>query len=148
MSRDLIIKQLSQYFTISELVCEHTYDRFGERAWQFFGTDFLHTLLVIRRDILKVPLTCNTGSAHQRGLRCNLCSLVESKKKQYLSAHTMGKGIDLLSTQMSAACMRNEIIKHKDLLPYPIRMEGGVAWLHFDMFVPYESDNQVVIFEA
>nr|DAG74273.1 MAG TPA: hypothetical protein [Caudoviricetes sp.]DAG95715.1 MAG TPA: hypothetical protein [Crassvirales sp.] len=40
----------------------------------FLSTPLLHTLLVIRRDILQKPMTINNSSNYtQRGLRCNMC---------------------------------------------------------------------------
>lgn len=147
MTRAKIIDKLQQFFTIKELVCEHTLARFGNKAWQFFDTDTLHTLLVIRKDILKVPLTCNINSVYQRGLRCNICPLVKSKQTNYLSAHVMGKGFDFVSQDMSAAQMRSLIVQHQDLLPIPIRLEGGVSWLHVDTFQTNDK-NKVTIFNV
>lgn len=42
--------------------------------------------------------------------------------------------------------MRALIVQHKDLLPYPIRIEAGVTWLHFDMIT--NTDDKVTFFEA
>ena len=72
MTRSEIINELRKYFDLDELVCSHTYAKWGERAWQFLDTDFLHALLIIRRDILQRPMYCNDYSAglSQRGLRC------------------------------------------------------------------------------
>lgn len=135
MTRSEIIERLQGYFDISELVCKHTYERFGAKSWRFLSTDILEVLLVLREDILKVPLTCNAGSATQRGLRCNCCSLVADKTrqgKQYLSAHVLGRGFDLLSSKMSATEMRQRIKASADKLPHKVRIEQGVSWLHID----------------
>lgn len=59
-TKKLLIEELKKYFNIKELVCPHVYDKFGERAWIFLDTMALRMLLVLRRDILKVPLVCNT----------------------------------------------------------------------------------------
>lgn len=133
-------------FTVSELVCPHTFARFGERSWQFFDTNTLNTLLVLRREILRVPLIINNGEHTQRGLRCNLCSIVKGQKKQYLSAHLMGKGFDVVSTEMTAQEMRDKIFENADKLPVPIRIEDGVSWLHFDTFDPSNGNNKVTFF--
>ena len=46
MTRQEIIRQLKRYFDIRELVCSHTYQKFGENvSWQFLDTEALHTLL-------------------------------------------------------------------------------------------------------
>lgn len=147
MTRIEIITQLRAFFDVSELVCPHTFARFGEKAWQFFDTNTLHTLLVLRSEILCVPMTINAGGSGQRGLRCNLCSIVRSKgNKQYLSAHLMGKGFDVVSSEMTAQEMRDKIFENADKLPVPIRIEDGVSWLHFDTFDPSNSKNKVTFF--
>ncbi len=137
MTRSEIIAGIGEWFTLSELVCPHTYRKWGDKAWQFLDTDALHVLLVLRRDILQVPLCCNGGGHTQRGLRCNLCDIPAGKTRQgvqYLSAHTMGKAFDLTSPCMSAAEMRRRIDTNTDLLPCNIRVEDGVTWLHVDTF--------------
>ena len=146
MTRADIIFQLRAFFDVSELVCPHTYKRFGELSWQFFDTATLHTLLVLRREILCVPMTINAGESTQRGLRCNLCELVKGKKKQYLSAHLMGKGFDVVSSQMTAQQMRDKISANADKLPYPIRIEKDVTWLHFDTFDPTNGEDKITLF--
>ena len=95
MTREQTIEALRPYFRVSELVCQHTYARFGEQSWQFLDTDLLRVLLYLRRDLFGKPIVCNGGTARQRGLRCNRCDLVKSKTQVYLSAHLLGKGLDL-----------------------------------------------------
>lgn len=147
MTRTETITQLRAFFDVSELVCPHTLARFGEKSWQFFDTNTLHTLLVLRTEILRVPMTINAGDSAQRGLRCNLCSIVRSKgNKQYLSSHLMGKGFDVVSNEMTAQEMRDKIFENADKLPVPIRIEDGVSWLHFDTFDPSNGDNKVTFF--
>lgn len=146
MTKSETIRKASKYFRIDELVCEHTLERFGVGAWKFLNAQALETLLVLRTKILKVPFIINTHSAHQRGLRCNLCPLVKDKETQYLSGHVLGCAFDILSKEMTAAQMRALIVQHKDLLPYPIRIEAGVTWLHFDMIT--NTDDKVTFFEA
>lgn len=146
MTRTETITQLRAFFDVSELVCPHTFARFGEQSWQFFDTATLNTLLVLRAEILCVPMTINAGKSSQRGLRCNMCELVKSKKKQYLSAHIMGKGFDVVSSQMTAQEMRDVIFENADKLPVPIRIEDGVGWLHFDTFDPSNGKNKITFF--
>lgn len=146
MTRNETITQLRAFFDVSELVCPHTFARFGEQSWQFFDTATLNTLLVLRAEILRVPMTINSGDSTQRGLRCNLCSIVKGQKKQYLSAHLMGKGFDVISSQMTAKEMRDKIFENADKLPVPIRIEDGVSWLHFDTFDPSNGQNKITFF--
>lgn len=132
-TRDDIIRELHKYFHIRELVCEHTFSKWGERAWQFLDTNYLACLLVIRRDILQLPMVCNHDGANQRGLRCNLCQIVKDKDELYLSSHVLGKAGDFTVHGITAKEARSRIRNNAHLLPCPIRMEGGVSWLHFDV---------------
>lgn len=138
MTRSEIIKELSRYFDLSELVCPDVLKKYGEQAWRFFDTALLHTLLVVRRDILKVPLYANDGvSFTQRGLRCNLCELNLNKtdsRNLYMSAHSLGKAVDMVSPKMTAQQMRDKIAEKADLLPYNVRIERDVSWLHIDTY--------------
>ena len=148
MTREEILKAIKPYFDVEELVCDHTYAKWGERSWQFLDTDLLHVLLVLRRDILKVPLYCNSKSAHQKGLRCNMCQLVKSKTAVYLSAHVLGMGLDLTSPSMKAEKMRELIKANADKLPCNVRIEGGVSWLHIDTLTQYGINQKVYEFTA
>ena len=147
-NRDEIIRQLHNYFQIRELVCEHTHAEWGERAWQFLDTDYLHALLVIRRDILQAPMTCNHGDANQRGLRCNLCQIVKDKDKLYLSSHVLGRAGDFTVKGLTAQEARSRIRQNAHLLPCNIRMEGGVSWLHFDVLPQFGITEKVYEFTS
>lgn len=146
MSREDIIQELHKYFQISELVCEHTHSRWGERSWQFLDTDYLHALLIIRRDILQLPMVCNHSGANQRGLRCNMCELVKEKSKTYLSSHILGKAGDFTVKGMTAQQARDRIINNAHLLPCNIRLEDKVTWLHFDVLPQYGIEKKVHLF--
>lgn len=148
MTRDEIIRELHKFFQIRELVCPHTHSKWGERSWQFLDTAFLHNLLVIRRDILKAPMVCNHGNQLQRGLRCNMCELVQQKTSVYLSSHKFGKAGDFTVQGMTAQEARSLIRNNAHLLPYPLRMEGGVSWLHFDVLPQYGITEKVYEFKG
>lgn len=149
MTRHDILSALGEYFAIGELVCEHILDRWGKQSWQFLSTDYLHALLIIRRDILQTPMTCNTGTSYnQRGMRCNRCQLVKTKGKAYLSSHVLGKAGDFTVSGMTAEQARQKIIAHADLLPCPIRLEGGVTWLHIDTLPQYGITDKVYVFKG
>lgn len=153
MNRNEIISQLKPYFDIRELVCPHTFSTHGERSWMFLSTEILHTLLVLRTDILNVPLVCNNwaagGTLSQRGLRCNLCDEVKTKHtdkgRLYLSAHCMGRALDLSSSRMTAEEMRQRIKRNAKKLPYHVRIEKDKTWLHIDT---YDAGAPVVEFSA
>lgn len=130
---------IKDYFNIKELVCPHVYDKFGEYAWQFFDPRLLDTLLVIREKIGK-PIVVNNwavgGDFSQRGLRCNICALVKEKtalEKLYMSAHNQGMAVDFDVTGMKAEEVRKWIKGNQIFLPYPIRLEEGVNWVHLDV---------------
>lgn len=147
MTRQEILDAIRPYFDVNELVCDHTFAKWGEKAWQFLDTDYLHCLLVIRRDILKAPMWCNGKGKTQRGLRCNRCSLVRGKSSVYLSAHILGKAGDFDVTGMKADAVRKKIRENAHLLPCNIRMEDGVSWLHFDVFPQYGITQKVYLFK-
>lgn len=148
MTRDDIIKALHKYFQVRELVCEHTFSKWGERSWQFLSTDYLHNLLVIRRDILQAPMVCNHDEANQRGLRCNMCELVQEKNGTYLSSHVLGRAGDFTIKGFTAQEARSRIRNMAHLLPYPLRMEGGVSWLHIDTLPQFGITSKVYEFTA
>lgn len=98
MTREQIINEIKRFFNVSELVCDHTFAKFGDKAWQFLDTDYLHALLIIRRDIIKMPMYCNSKTQKQRGLRCNRCQMVRSKAGPYLSPHCFDAETEILTT--------------------------------------------------
>lgn len=148
MTREEILAGVKKFFSIEELVCDHTYAKWSEQAWQFLDTDFLHALLVIRRDIIRLPMYCNSKTAHQRGLRCNRCQMVREKSSVYLSSHCLGKAGDFTISGMKAEAARQKIKENAALLPCPIRVEGGVSWLHFDVLPQYGITSKVYEFKA
>ena len=148
MTRAEILTAIKRYFTVQELVCDHTFKKWGEQAWQFLDTDFLAALLVIRRDIIKLPMWCNSKTAHQKGLRCNRCQMVKEKSDVYLSSHCLGKAGDFTITGMKAEAARQKIKENASLLPCNIRIEGGVNWLHFDVLPQYGITAKVYEFKA
>lgn len=148
MKRETILRNVRKFFDIDELVCNHTSAKWGDKAWQFLDTDYLHALLIIRRDILKAPMWCNSSTLHQRGLRCNLCELVAGKKVNYLSAHILGKAGDFTVEGMTAEEARTLIKANAHLLPCNIRLEGGVSWLHIDVLPQEDVIAKVYEFRA
>lgn len=148
MNREDILKAIRPYFDIDELVCDHTFKKWGEKAWQFLDTDYLHCLLIIRRDIIKRPMWCNGSQKKQRGLRCNRCDMVKGKTSVYLSAHVLGKAGDFTITGLSAENARAQIKQNSHLLPCNIRMEKDVAWLHFDVLPQFGINQKVYEFNG
>lgn len=121
----------TKHFNTEELVSKRVFDVIGDDAIKLFDPKALETLEVIR-EILDVPLICNDwksgGSRDDCGYRDKLCTVGAAK-----SAHKEGIAFDLVSNRMSAKEMRKKIIENQDKLPYNIRLEEGITWLHFDL---------------
>jgi hypothetical protein len=155
MERKEIIRRLGKYFTLPELVCPHVYNKYSEsQIWSFFTTEALETLLVLREEIICKPFIINNwkngGSYSQRGLRCNVCILCKEKtilEKPYMSAHALGRAFDITVSGMEAEAARKIIIDDSDKLPYPIRLEDGVSWLHVDT-MDLCNGKKVTLFKA
>lgn len=130
---------IPKYFQLYELMPPelYTYDMMvseaaRERAFaNFFDEKLLITIDVVR-EIIGLPLICNTwfqdGNRRNSGLRTMQCSVGAAQ-----SQHKLGKAVDLICHKMSAEEMRQKIKANEDKLPYPIRIEDGVNWLHIDV---------------
>ena len=127
------------YFDLEEMVCKHVYDKYGAIAWSWFDPRFLETIHWIRAGIGK-PMYANDwkegGKITQRGLRCNMCDLVKKATKEervYMTSHLRAQAGDFITQGMEAQEVREWIVKNSLLLPHPVRIEGGVSWLHLDV---------------
>jgi hypothetical protein len=130
---------IQKYFKLQELVCPDVYRKYGDRAWSFFDPRLLETLFFLREKIGR-PFVVNNwkigGKFSQRGLRCNLCDLNKKptlNNKVYMSAHSQGQGVDFDVKGMQAHEVRKLIIDIQEELPYPIRLENNVSWVHMDV---------------
>ena len=88
-------------------------------------------LPIIENDVPKPP----QGLFDERGLRCNICDLVLAKSKKgiaYLSPHILGMADDFYVQGRLAEETRQYLIKNKNNIPFPIRLENGVSWVHMD----------------
>lgn len=130
---------IPKYFQLYELMPPelYTYDMMvseaaRERAFaQYFDEKLLITIDIIRGEIIKAPLICNTwfqdGNRSNCGLRSEGCTVGALK-----SQHKLGKAVDLICNKYTAEQMRQMIKENEHLLPYPVRIEDGVNWLHVD----------------
>lgn len=130
-----------KYFELYELMPPelYTYDMMvseeaRERAFaNYFDEKLLVTIDIIRGEIIKAPLICNTwyqdGNRKYSGLRPTNCTVGAE-----MSQHKLGKAVDLVSNKYTAEEMRQMIKDNEHLLPYPIRIEDGeaITWLHID----------------
>ena len=138
-----------QYFWLTELVCPKVYYKFGDKAWVFLDEKAVVTLDWIRRTINK-PITVNNwwddGDYDERGLRCNQCNIVKGKTNRgeiYLSAHVLGRAFDFDVDDMDADEVRVWLALNKSKLPYNIRLEKDVGWVHLDT---YDTDSKIYLF--
>lgn len=153
MDRNELIKEVSKYFDIQELVCTHCYSKFGETSWQFISTELLSTIYVLRTKIFNKPITINTwktgGQFSQRGLRCNMCQLVKNKSSIYLSAHCLGKAIDFNVKDLDSNTVNNIVRQNAELFEYPIRLEANTnGWSHIDVYQPKDSSKKLLEFNG
>lgn len=153
MERNKIINELSKYFSIVELVGPKEYSRDKDLCWRYLRTELLHTILVVRKDILKTPMIVNTwksgGRFDERGFRTNISDIVKSKTVSgslYISPHMLGAAIDFDAKGMTAEEARDKIIQFQDLFPCPIRLESGTNWVHIDVYDSLGSSKKVIMF--
>lgn len=148
--REEIIASLKKYFQITEFVCPDVFQKFGERAWQFFDTEFLYCILLLRETVLCAPMYINNYKKGytQKGLRCNRCQIVRGKAAVYLSGHVLAKAVDFTVAGMTAAQARQKIKENADLFPCRIRLEKDVSWVHFDTIQQYGVNDKVYEFSA
>jgi hypothetical protein len=140
-----------KYFILQELVSEPVFNKYGTQAWQFFDPRLLETIDIVH-DIFGRTMIINDwiwgGSFSQRGLRENLSPLVLSKTKSgviYLSPHCLGKGVDFDIENTPAEETRQGILDNKSKLPYNIRLESNVSWVHLDVF---DTGHKIYFFSA
>jgi len=67
------------------------------------------------------------------------------KNETYLTAHANGAGLDIIPQGMTAEQGRKKIESLKALLPYPVRLERVVTWIHIDVY-DYCNGNMVNYF--
>jgi hypothetical protein len=140
-----------QFFKLYEMVCPEVYNKFGDMAWQFFDDKIVVNIDWVRRTLNK-PITINNwhegGSFDQRGLRCIQCKIVSDACHQgqvYVSPHILGKAFDYDVEGITADEVRVWIALNKDKLPYPIRFEENVEWVHMDC---EDTGNKISFFKA
>jgi hypothetical protein len=139
---------ITDYFDIEEVVCLHVYNGYKDRpslngyghfAWNFFDVRLLVTMETIRIAIGK-PIYINDYSVHgtfsQRGFRCILCDLMQvvyKLGKLFTDPHALGKALDFDVKGMTAQEVRDWLVTNQTILPYPIRLENNVEWVHLDV---------------
>lgn len=117
------------------------FQRYGDKSIRYFDPRLLAVLEVIREGV-DSPMTINNwhlGGARQwSGLRTP-----ESKYWSSGSAHSWGMAFDAVG-DFDPDDARAAIVSGQLILPYPVRLEMGISWLHVD--VMNVSQNPVEIF--
>ncbi len=123
-----------KYFKLYELLPKEMYVD-EDTGWEGFDEKLLRTIDVVR-EIVGVPLICNNW---RDGGNRNYCGARTPKSKHYRqgSFHSVREdrpvmAVDLISTRMSAPAIRETVASRNQELPFPIRFEEGVSWVHLD----------------
>jgi hypothetical protein len=158
LNREKTLREIQKYFKIHEFVGRLTYKIFGQRAWMFFSTNILKSLLIVRIGLNK-SITVNNwfwgGKFSQRGLRTIFQQIAKNafyRGKLYLSPHLFARAFDFDVKGMKANKVRTWIVKNGSLFPEKIRLEKtykgkSINWVHMDDF--WEAKNpKVYLFAA
>ena len=115
-------------FTIKELVSREIYNKFGEKAWQFFDERLLRNLQHLR-ELLGKPVYVNDWKDFSyRGFDAS------EYRIKGTSQHNHGRAIDCHAKGMTAQELRDFVIKNQASFPEPnMWIEDNVNWLHFDV---------------
>ena len=143
-----------KYFELHELLSPYAYkaefytsEEARERGFWLMDEKLLITIDIIRGEIIKAPLICNTwymdGNRKYSGYREADCPVGVRN-----SQHKLGKAVDLVCYKYTAEQMRQMIIDNQHLLPYPIRMEADVDWLHIDVKGMDYKKKKIVLFKG
>lgn len=129
----------AKHFALHELVCDHIIYKYGDVAWQFIDPRLIITMDWIREETGR-PIYVNNyawdGHQTQSGVRCNVCDLelaIALSAELYMSAHPQGQACDFHIRSMNTAEALKWIEQHEKELPYPIRLEKYVDWVHLDV---------------
>lgn len=129
----------AKHFELHEFVCDHILYKYSSTAWQFIDPRLIITMDWIREETGRKIFVNNYawgGNQKQSGVRCNLCGLQLARAlnaELYMSAHPQGQACDFTIRSMSAIEARKWITEHEKELPYPIRLEKKVDWVHLDV---------------
>lgn len=146
------------HFKLQELVSKQVFDKYGEKAWEFFDEKLLITLdwiwdtLVKENNqppVIEINNWMFDGNAQQKGFRSNLEPMVAKYTGQntlYCSQHMMGRAVDMDIKHMLASEFRIWALQHINEFPYPVWIEDDVNWVHIDT---RQSDKpRVYLFKA
>ena len=133
----------SKHFKIHELVPEHIFKKYGEKAWKFINKDLIITIDLLKEHFNLGTMTINNyywgGKRHWSGLRTP-----QSPDYSETSQHSLGNATDSIFSHYTAAEVRNYIINNPHEFEYIKGLELGVSWLHVDT----RNEEHLVTFQA
>ncbi|MCK4521369.1 MAG: hypothetical protein KAU20_02260 [Nanoarchaeota archaeon] len=125
----MILRYIPVYFRPEELVPKVVFELLGAESLNLFDPRILITADQLRSHFGRC--NCNTwlwgGRFHERGFR-----LRHSQTGAPESMHKDARGLDLVFMELTAAAVRQEIMRKRHLFPFITRMEKGRSWLHYD----------------
>ena len=147
MDKEIIEQKFRKYFEPHELVSPLHYTDFDDKddIYALFD-DKLKAVIVYIRETINKPFVVNNwkkqGQFQYRGYRDRTCSIGAPK-----SMHRQGKALDFDIIGWDAETSRRRIIELCIKgLPYPIRMEKGVNWVHIDVKEVENSTHKINLF--
>ena len=136
------------YFKLQELVDRVTFEKEGNKAWNYFQSNALLALQNLR-EFFGVPFTINNwhigGQFQFRGYRP-----AEYKGGAAHSQHRLGNAFDIDIKGYTAEEARKKIIENQGnpLLMKITRMEDKVNWVHIDCRPLPDSIKRIHLFKA
>jgi hypothetical protein len=147
MDIEITEQKFRKYFKPQELVSILHYNEFVDKDTIYaLFTPELKGVVVHIRESVGLPMTINNwhtyGAFQYRGYRDKTCSIGAVK-----SAHREGEAIDFDFRGITAERGRELIVqKAMKELPYPIRIEEGVNWIHIDTRRVFTNDHKINYF--
>jgi len=133
----------SKYFKIYELVPEHIYKKFGEKAWMFIDPRLIEMIDLLKEDFPKGTITINNyfwkGKRNWSGLRVAGCPYYSET-----SQHSFGRAVDCIFSTYDVEDVRKHIMDNLDRYKYIKGIELDVSWLHIDV----RNTDKLITFKA
>lgn len=118
-------------FVTEEFVPKHIYERYGDISLSIF----MDTRIIITADQIRKYFNRKMyiNNYFFGGIR-NFSGYRDNRSYVYneSSAHSFGRAIDFIISDLTADEIREEIIKKHKKFPFISRMELGTSWIHVD----------------
>jgi hypothetical protein len=121
----------SKYFKIHELVPEHIYKKYGERAWWFINPELIKFIDLLKEKFPNGSMTINDyfwkGARNWSGLRTP-----EFSGYFEISQHNLGLAIDCIFSKYEESEVTKYVIDNPLEFPMIKGIEYDINWCHFD----------------